>query len=71
MELGVVESGGGRVDEEGEVVGQVHQGIHFTQTNSQQSIGQHLHKVFPIHESNTIIDPRTMVVHIEYTPVAL
>lgn len=38
--------------------------------SEQHYIYQHQHKEFPIIEPNTIVDPRTVVVHIQYTPVA-
>lgn len=36
-----------------------------------QGIAQHLHEKLTVHETHTVVDPRTVVVHIENTAFAL
>lgn len=50
------------------VTDEVGNGVNDAQNDQNQSINQHIHEVLTIHEPNTIVDPWTMMIHIQYTP---
>jgi hypothetical protein len=53
------------------IVNKVNNSIKNTEINRNEGVRKHHHKVFAIHETHTIIDPRAMMVHVQYTPFAL
>ena len=50
---------------------EINETINKTHNDGNISIEKHSHKELPIHETNTIIDPRTMMIHIKDTSLAL
>ena len=58
-------------EDEREEVNEIENSIEETHEDSEEGISKHLHEVLAVHKTNTVVDPGTMMVHIEYTSVTL